>query len=52
MNVAMQLIGGIPLCHGAGVLSAQYLFGARTGGDILTGVSWNSVWVYFFQKVC
>jgi predicted benzoate:H+ symporter BenE len=35
MNVAMPFIGGMPLCHGAGGLSAQYLFGARTGGAIL-----------------
>ena len=35
MNVAMPFIGGMPLCHGAGGLAAQYLFGARTGGAIL-----------------
>lgn len=27
------LIGGIPLCHGAGGLAAHYKFGARTGGS-------------------
>ena len=35
MNVLTPFIGGIPLCHGAGGLAAQYLFGARTGGAIL-----------------
>jgi len=35
MNMAMPFIGGMPLCHGAGGLAAQYLFGARTGGAIL-----------------
>jgi xanthine/uracil/vitamin C permease (AzgA family) len=35
MNVVTPFIGGMPLCHGAGGLAAQYLFGARTGGAIL-----------------
>jgi hypothetical protein len=35
MNVITPFIGGMPLCHGAGGLAAQYLFGARTGGAIL-----------------
>jgi len=35
MNVATPFIGGMPLCHGAGGLAAQYMFGARTGGAIL-----------------
>lgn len=32
MNLATPLLGGIPLCHGAGGLAGQYYFGARTGG--------------------
>lgn len=33
------LIGGIPLCHGAGGLAAHYKFGARTGGsNIIIGM--------------
>ena len=32
MNVASSLLGGMPLCHGAGGLAGQYYFGARTGG--------------------
>jgi MFS superfamily sulfate permease-like transporter len=35
MNVTTPFIGGMPLCHGAGGLAAQYLFGARTGGAML-----------------
>ncbi len=31
-NLFSGLIGGIPLCHGAGGLTAHYTFGARTGG--------------------
>ena len=35
MNITIPFIGGMPLCHGAGGLSAQYLFGARTDSAIL-----------------
>jgi hypothetical protein len=35
MNLTTPFIGGMPLCHGAGGLAAQYMFGARTGGAIL-----------------
>ncbi|MFP3951909.1 MAG: putative sulfate/molybdate transporter [Candidatus Bathyarchaeia archaeon] len=35
MNITTPFLGGMPLCHGAGGLAAQYLFGARTGGAIL-----------------
>ncbi|MBI5788282.1 MAG: sulfate permease [Candidatus Schekmanbacteria bacterium] len=31
-NLVVGLIGGIPLCHGAGGLTAHYRFGARSGG--------------------
>lgn len=31
-NVLGALIGGMPMCHGAGGLAAHYRFGARTGG--------------------
>ncbi len=30
-NVLSPLIGGIPMCHGSGGLTAHYRFGARTG---------------------
>lgn len=32
MNVAASFFGGMPICHGAGGLAAQYYFGGRTGG--------------------
>jgi hypothetical protein len=35
MNLIPPFFGGMPLCHGAGGLAAQYYFGARTGGRIL-----------------
>lgn len=31
-NLGTGAIGGMPLCHGAGGLSAHHAFGARTGG--------------------
>ena len=39
MNVIIPFFGGMPLCHGAGGLAAQYYFGARTGGaNIMEGL--------------
>jgi SulP family sulfate permease len=39
MNILIGIIGGIPLCHGAGGLAAHYRFGARTGGsNIMIGL--------------
>ncbi|MBI3045741.1 MAG: sulfate transporter [Betaproteobacteria bacterium] len=32
MNALGSLIGGVPMCHGAGGMAAQVNFGARTGG--------------------
>lgn len=41
------LIGGIPLCHGAGGLAAHYKFGARTGGsNIIIGMIFLSLAVF------
>ena len=34
-NLVSFLIGGMPLCHGAGGLAAHYRFGARTAGSNL-----------------
>jgi SulP family sulfate permease len=34
-NMAAFLVGGMPLCHGAGGLAAHYRFGARTAGSNL-----------------
>ncbi|MBI2915097.1 MAG: sulfate permease [Firmicutes bacterium] len=39
-NVLSAVAGGIPVCHGAGGLTAHYRFGARTGGaPVILGVS-------------
>ncbi|HOM67055.1 MAG: hypothetical protein BWX85_00333 [Chloroflexi bacterium ADurb.Bin120] len=39
MNVFSSILGGMPMCHGAGGLAGQYYFGARTGGaPIMEGV--------------
>ncbi len=34
-NLGSFLIGGIPMCHGAGGLASRYRFGARTAGSNL-----------------
>jgi MFS superfamily sulfate permease-like transporter len=31
-NLVAPLLGGLPMCHGAGGMAAHYRFGARTGG--------------------
>jgi predicted benzoate:H+ symporter BenE len=52
MNITTPFIGGMPLCHGAGGLSAQYLFGARTGGAILMeGILEISLGLIFSQSL-
>ena len=52
MDVTTPFIGGMPLCHGAGGLSAQYLFGARTAGAILMeGVLEISLGLFFSQSL-
>jgi MFS superfamily sulfate permease-like transporter len=33
MNVGSSLLGGIPMCHGAGGMAGHVQFGARTGGS-------------------
>ena len=35
MNLVCVPFGGVPMCHGAGGLAAQYRFGARTGGSVM-----------------
>lgn len=35
MNLLCVPFGGMPMCHGAGGLAAQYRFGARTGGSVI-----------------
>jgi len=33
MNLGSSLVGGIPMCHGAGGMAGHVQFGARTGGS-------------------
>jgi len=35
MNLIAALLGGIPVCHGAGGLAGHYRFGARSGGALV-----------------
>lgn len=45
------LLGGIPLCHGAGGLAAHYKFGARTGGsNIIIGSIFLALALLFGPK--
>jgi MFS superfamily sulfate permease-like transporter len=38
MNLGASLVGGVPMCHGAGGMAGHIAFGARTGGaPILLG---------------
>jgi SulP family sulfate permease len=42
------LLGGIPLCHGAGGLAAHYSFGARTGGsNVIIGTLFVALALFF-----
>ncbi len=39
-NIAAFLVGGMPVCHGAGGLAAHYRFGARTAGsNLMIGIA-------------
>ncbi|MFO7942578.1 MAG: putative sulfate/molybdate transporter [Bacillota bacterium] len=57
MNVGASLLGGFPMCHGAGGLASQYYFGARTGGanimegtlEVLAGLFLGSAMVSIFS---
>jgi len=35
MNLLSVPFGGVPMCHGAGGLAAQYRFGARSGASVI-----------------
>ena len=48
MNLTSVAVGGIPMCHGAGGLAAQYRFGARTGGsNIISGLILLPIGLFF-----
>ena len=35
MNITSPIVGGVPMCHGAGGLAAHTRFGAKTGGSVI-----------------
>ena len=35
MNIISPLLGGVPMCHGAGGMAGRVRFGARTGGALV-----------------
>ena len=47
-NVFSSLVGGMPICHGAGGLAAHYRFGARThGSNLIIGGLFVSMAILF-----
>lgn len=47
-NIVCFLVGGMPLCHGAGGLAAHYRFGARTAGsNLMIGFMFVGLAVFF-----
>jgi len=49
MNLFSPLIGGVPLCHGAGGMAGHVRFGARTGGALVILGSLILVLALFFS---
>jgi SulP family sulfate permease len=51
-NSLSFMLGGMPLCHGAGGLAAHYRFGARSGGsNIIIGFIFLSLAVFLGSQV-
>jgi len=51
-NFFSFLLGGMPLCHGAGGLAAHYRFGARTAGsNVMVGVLFLALAVLFGNDI-
>lgn len=52
MNVAGSVMGGVPLCHGAGGMAGHVRFGARTGGAlVMMGVIVLAVGLFLASSV-
>lgn len=52
MNVFSSMVGGIPMCHGAGGMAGHVAFGARTGGAVvILGSSLLVLAVFFSASV-
>ncbi len=51
-NLLAGVIGGMPLCHGSGGVTAHYRFGARTGGaNLFIGAAFVLVALFFGKSV-
>lgn len=51
-NLCSFILGGIPMCHGAGGLASRYRFGARTGGsNIIIGMIFLSAAFFFGENI-
>ncbi len=52
INIVSFVIGGMPLCHGAGGMAGHVRFGARTGGAlVILGVIMLVLGLFFSQSV-
>lgn len=51
-NFAASILGGIPMCHGAGGLASRYRFGARTAGsNVMIGTLFIVLVLLFGQNI-
>lgn len=50
MNLLAPLVGGVPMCHGAGGMAGHVRFGARTGGSLVILGSLVMVVALFFSR--
>jgi MFS superfamily sulfate permease-like transporter len=52
MNLVSALLGGVPMCHGAGGMAGHVAFGARTGGaPIILGVLLTGLALFFSSSI-
>lgn len=51
-NIGTAMVGGMPLCHGAGGLAAHYRFGARTAGsNVLIGSAFLLLAIFLGRNI-
>lgn len=52
MNLMSGLVGGVPMCHGAGGMAGHMAFGARTGGaSVILGICLLILGLWFEDSV-
>lgn len=52
MNLLSPILGGIPVCHGAGGMAGHVRFGARTGGSlVILGVGFIIAALFFSSSI-